>query len=168
MDAPPALKIRAARPGDAEAIAELQSLPGVRFGTLRLPYPRPETVRRRLEAMDEGSHELLAFAGEALVGMAGLQRYAGRRGHVGSIGMAVHDDWTGRGVGSRLLGELIDIADGWLGLKRVELTVYVDNAAAVAVYRKFGFAVEGRHRAYALRDGVFVDAYAMARLNGGG
>ncbi len=166
MDTPPALTIRAARPGDAEAIAELQSLPGVRFGTLRLPYPKPEVVRRWLENMPDAHHTLLAVAGGVLVGIAGLDRYSGRRGHVGSIGMGVHDDWTGRGVGRRLLGELVDLADGWLGLKRIELTVYTDNAPAIALYRSFGFAVEGTHRGYALRDGVYVDAYAMARLNG--
>jgi putative acetyltransferase len=46
----------------------------------------------------------------------------------------------------------------------VELVVYADNAAGVALYEKFGFEVEGTHRRYAFRDGEYVDAYAMARL----
>ena len=50
-------------------------------------------------------------------------------------------------------------------LLRLELTVYTDNAAALRLYRKFGFDIEGTHRGFALRDGVFVDAYAMARLH---
>jgi putative acetyltransferase len=45
------------------------------------------------------------------------------------------------------------------------LTVYTDNAGAIALYRKFGFVDEGVHRAFALRDGVYVDALAMARLH---
>ena len=32
------------------------------------------------------------------------------------------------------------------------------------LYRKFGFEIEGTHKAYALRDGRYVDTYAMARL----
>ena len=40
-----------------------------------------------------------------------------------------------------------------------------DDAAAIALYRKFGFEMEGRHRGYALRDGRYVDAFAMARLH---
>ena len=60
---------------------------------------------------------------------------------------------------------LCDYADRWMGVLRIELTVYVDNAAAIALYRKFGFETEGRHRGYALRDGRYVDALAMARLH---
>ena len=45
------------------------------------------------------------------------------------------------------------------------LTVYTDNARAIALYEKAGFAHEGTHRAYALRAGRFVDAHAMARLH---
>jgi putative acetyltransferase len=33
----------------------------------------------------------------------------------------------------------------------------------VALYRKFGFDVEGTARRYALRDGALVDAFMMAR-----
>ena len=48
----------------------------------------------------------------------------------------------------------------------IELTVYVDNAPAVAVYQKLGFEIEGTGRKYALRNGEYVDAYFMARLKG--
>ena len=52
-----------------------------------------------------------------------------------------------------------------LTLASEELTVFVDNAPAIALYRKFGFEVEGTHRAYAMRGGHFVDVLAMARLH---
>lgn len=78
--------------------------------------------------------------------------------------MGVAVAWQGKGVGSRLLGELLDIADNWMNLRRVELTVYTDNAPALALYRKFGFETEGEMRDYAVRDGRFVDVYSMARL----
>ena len=64
-----------------------------------------------------------------------------------------------------LFESLCDLADRWLGVLRVELTVYADNHRAQSLYRRFGFVEEGRHRAFALRDGEYVDALAMARLN---
>ncbi|HEX4946421.1 MAG TPA: GNAT family N-acetyltransferase, partial [Blastocatellia bacterium] len=47
---------------------------------------------------------------------------------------------------------------------RMELTVYTDNAAAIALYQKFGFEIEGTQRKAAFRDGVFVDTFLMARV----
>jgi hypothetical protein len=61
----------------------------------------------------------------------------------------------------------IDIADNWLNYHRLRLEVYTDNAAALALYRKFGFEVEGTLRQDAFRDGRYVDAYAMGRLRPG-
>jgi hypothetical protein len=57
-----------------------------------------------------------------------------------------------------------ELADGWLNVFRLEPTVFTDNRAAIALYRKFGFEMEGTHRAYALRAGRYVDAHAMARV----
>ena len=71
----------------------------------------------------------------------------------------------GQGVGTALMQAMCDYADRWLGLLRLELTVYVDNAAAIKLYRKFGFEIEGRFRGYAMRDGHLVDAFSMARIH---
>ena len=60
---------------------------------------------------------------------------------------------------------MCDCADRWMGVLRLELIVYADNDGAIALYRNFGFEVEGRHRGYALRDGRYVDAFSMARLH---
>jgi len=61
----------------------------------------------------------------------------------------------------------VAIADDWLDLQRIELTVFVDNDRAIALYEKSGFVSEGRFKNYAFRDGHYVDAYAMARLKSG-
>ena len=163
---PSGVLIRAARPHDAEAIAELVNLPGFRWGTMRLPHHSPEEVRSWMDKGTPGGVDLVAVLDGRVVGQAGLHRFVGRRAHAGGIGMGVHDAWTGRGIGAALLSALVDIADRWLGLRRLELTVYTDNAPAVALYRRFGFEVEGTHRAFALRGGQYADAHAMARLGG--
>jgi putative acetyltransferase len=156
--------LRAVQPKDADGVADLVNLPGFRWGTLRLPYQTPEQVGRWIEKAGPDMVSLVAVAGGRIIGSAALDRKAGRRAHVGGIGMGVHDAWTGRGVGSALLAALLETADQWLGLRRVELTVWTDNPAALALYRRFGFVVEGTHRQYGFRDGVYVDSHAMARL----
>jgi putative acetyltransferase len=81
------------------------------------------------------------------------------------LGISVVPQAQGQGVGSALMQAMCDYAERWMGVLRIELTVYTDNAPAIALYRKFGFVVEGCHRGYALRDGRYVDAFAMARLH---
>ena len=158
--------VRRAEPRDAEALCATFSAPQAMAGTLQLPLPSVEVWRKRIADTPAEDYFLVAEAGGEVVGNAGLHVAAKspRRRHAGYIGMSVRDDWHGKGVGSALMAAMIDIADNWLGYRRLELTVYTDNAAALALYRKFGFEIEGTLREYALRGGKYVDAYAMARL----
>ena len=158
-----ALVLRAIRSSDAEGVNALQNLPGFRFGTLRLPYQSLEETRTFIEHRAAGRVGIVALVEDRIVGTAGLERLDGRRNHAAHLGMGVHDDYAGRGIGTALLRALLDTADNWMNLKRLELTVFVDNAP-VALYERHGFTTEGTFRAYAFRDGVFVDAYAMARI----
>ena len=108
----------------------------------------------------------MACVEDEVVGSLGLETSPTRwrMRHVATIGMAVRDDWQGRGVGTALMEAALDLADNWLGTTRVELTVYTDNAAAIALYEKFGFEIEGTHRHYAFRNGAYADSYSMARI----
>jgi putative acetyltransferase len=77
----------------------------------------------------------------------------------------VGDDWQGKGIGTALMRAAIELVGKWLNLTRLELTVFTDNERAIALYRKFGFEIEGTLRKYAFRDGQFADVYTMARVN---
>jgi len=157
--------IRRAEPSDYEAVQRILAAPLARAGTLQLPYPSQELWRKRLAEFPDRDHMLLACVDGEPVGQAGLHHWANpRRSHAMWLGMAVRDDFAGKGIGSLLMRELCAIADGWLNVFRIELTVYTDNARAIALYRKFGFELEGTHKAYALRDGQYVDAHFMARI----
>lgn len=159
------IEIRASEPRDAEAIAEVFACPGVIAGTLQLPYQSVEKRREKLERQAADTFELVAELRDRVVGCLGLHlESASRRRHCGSIGMAVRDDFQGQGIGSALMHAAMNLADNWLGLHRIELSVYTDNVQAIHLYEKFAFAVEGTARQYALRGGVYVDAYMMARL----
>lgn len=161
---PANLVIRATCLQDAEGITALANLPGYRHGTLRMPFQTLEATRLGLANAARGSVGLVAECDGAIIGHASLAQHSGRRAHVGDIGMGVHDDWHGHGIGAALLAALIDVADNWFGLRRLELKAYTDNAAAIGLYQKFGFVIEGTLRADAMRDGVLVDSHAMARI----
>jgi L-phenylalanine/L-methionine N-acetyltransferase len=162
--------VRRAEVGDAAAIAKTFAASSAYAGTLQLPFPSASLWEKRLGANGSDDHVLVALVDGEIVGNAGLHpaSKSPRRRHAGTIGMAVRDDWHGRGVGTALMTAVVDLADNWIGYLRLELTAYTDNEAALALYRKFGFAIEGTARRYALRGGVLVDAYMMARHTGRG
>ncbi len=158
--------VRHAEPEDYEAMHRIMSSPKVAAGTLQLPLQSAEAWRKRLAEPPEGLFLLVACVDGEVIGNLGLETSPNRprMRHAGSLGMAVRDDWQGRGVGTALLGKALDLADNWLNLSRVELTVYTDNAAGIALYEKVGFVREGTHRRYAFREGEYADAYSMARI----
>ena len=165
-----AIVIRRPRPDDAAALTAIMGDIEILPGLLQLPYPTEATWRKRIEETPVGATtaELFVVAerGGVVVGNAGMHPIANvRRRHAAGIGMAVARDAQGQGVGTALMAALVDWADNWAQLLRLELTVFTDNAAGIALYRKFGFEVEGTQRAYALRAGVYVDALALARLH---
>jgi putative acetyltransferase len=165
-----AITIRRANPGDAAAYARIMGEADVYANLLQLPYADEESWRQRLtDSTAPGKPDLglVAELDGVVVGSAGLHPvgFAHRRRHAMMLGISVASEAQGKGVGRALMAALCDYADRWAGVLRIELTVFTDNERAIALYRKFGFAVEGTHRAYALRDGRYVDALFMARLH---
>ena len=165
-------RLRRAQASDAPAFARMMSDPAVFPQVLQMPYGNEERWRANLAEPAAGSppkldlHLVAEVAGE-VVASAGLHPVgvALRRRHAMGLGITVCAPWQGRGLGDALMVALLDYPDRWAGVLRVELTVYADNLRAQALYRRHGFVEEGRHRAFALRDGVYVDALAMARLH---
>lgn len=158
--------IRRAEPSDAAGIARTFQSRSAAAGTLQNPYPSIADWVERLNRDAASNYIFVALADDEVIGHAGLHGSKNaRRQHVWGLGISLREDWQGRGVGTRLMQTIIDLADNWLGALRLELTVYDDNARALALYRRFGFVEEGVHRAFALRDGQYVDAIAMARLH---
>lgn len=167
-----AITLRRATPQDAAAITRSMAEPEVHGNLMQLPYPSEEMWHKRLTDMasaSPGGVDLLLVAerdGQWL-GSAGLHPAgpALRRRHVAMLGISVARAHQGQGVGHVLMQGLIDYADRWAQVLRIELTVFADNARAVALYERCGFVHEGRARAYALRDGRYEDVLYMARLH---
>jgi putative acetyltransferase len=161
---PEGLMLRALRVADTEQFHAMLQLPGVVNGNPHMPYRTVASTREYLEKLAAPEIAIAAVIGDTLVGEAELTPLKGRRAHAASLGIGVHDAWQRRGIGQVLMAELIDLADNWLGLRRLELHVFTDNHPALALYRKFGFEIEVHQRGAVLRRGALIDCYFMARL----
>ncbi|RLA31966.1 MAG: GNAT family N-acetyltransferase [Gammaproteobacteria bacterium] len=162
------IDIRSCEPEDYLALKDIHAQPKAIWGTLQLPFPSAERWKKRLGERRDGAYWLVACVDSQAVGSLGLSTvtHSPRRRHVGELGMAIHDQWQGQGIGSALMGAAINLADLWLNLVRLELIVFTDNMPAIKLYKRAGFEVEGTFRKFAFRDGEYIDAYAMARLGG--
>lgn len=160
------IKIRRLEPGDGQAIHDIYSCRSVIMNTAQLPLPSAEQWKKWAADNKSQAHMLVAIVDERVVGYLSLNRYTkDRRTHAGHLLIVVHEDFQGRGVGSQLMISAIDISDNWLALLRIDLTVYTDNERAIALYRKFGFQLEGTQIASALRDGQFINEHIMGRIH---
>ena len=80
--------------------------------------------------------------------------------HVARMGMGVRKDFRRRGIG-RLLTEAVADKARRGGIEKIELGVYSSNRAAIALYQKAGFRIEGKRLRARLLDGVYDDVLIM-------
>jgi RimJ/RimL family protein N-acetyltransferase len=164
--------IREAIPSDAEQLVAyvnaLADEPDVYIalspGEFKLT---PDEEREFLEqyASSENSIFMVAeFKGE-IIGILNC-RGGSRKStqHTAVLGMSVSRAWRNEGVGSLLLEHVIQWARENPILSRIELNVFVDNAAAIHLYSKVGFHIEGQRRKSIFRGGKYHDDYLMALL----
>lgn len=159
-------QIRHLEAEDAEAIRDILNSMTTIHGSMRVPYPSLESTRERVKPK-EGVIKLVACHDETVVGFSELitNPDVPRHSHASEINMiAVHENWQCKGVGRALMEAMIDLADNWLNLRRVGLTVWKDNEHAIRLYEKCGFSVEGTMRDYVFRRGEYIDAILMSRL----
>jgi ribosomal protein S18 acetylase RimI-like enzyme len=132
-----------------------------------LEAPPPDRVRSFvLNGLRNGMAQFVAVDDGRVVGWCDVNPKTHETlRHSGVLGMGVAASHRGQGVGSALLCKTLEAAAAG-GIKRVELVVRADNAAAIRLYTAFGFEFEGRLRDYLVVDGRAYDALQMARLAG--
>jgi ribosomal protein S18 acetylase RimI-like enzyme len=118
-----------------------------------------------LGSIEKGNPIVFAMQGKVLVGWCDISRVSmGTAQHTGVLGMGVISQFRGQGIGSRLMEAALSAASK-ANMPRVELTVYVNNTAAIALYRKHGFVTEGEMRSFAIIQGEYVNGLKMARID---
>ncbi|OHV12930.1 GNAT family N-acetyltransferase [Kushneria phosphatilytica] len=163
--------IRRADAEDAEAVWQIVSHPEVHACTLQLPYTSLSRWQQRLARADQRGDCFLAACAPGqtgdVLGLIGVHQVADspRVAHVRTLGIGVHPNYAGRGIGSALLRSAIDLADNWLNVTRLSLGVYSHNQRAIALYERHGFVREGLSRGLAFGHGRYLDSIEMARLH---
>lgn len=83
----------------------------------------------------------------------------------GDFGILIGDrNAQGKGVGEFAVRTILNHAFADLNLHRVQLSVLAGNERARSLYKKVGFAEEGRARQAAFKDGAYADLIQMAIL----
>lgn len=162
---PESLIVRPPRKEDAEDLHNVYRHHLVARTTLQIPSQEITLSRRRIEQHPPGLYRLVAEVDGRVVGSISLhQAQHAAEKHAAGLGMGVHPDYWSQGIGSALMEAVLDLADNWLNISRVELDVNVDNPAGVHLYKKFGFEIEGTRRFHTYGDGRWTHSYFMARL----
>ena len=124
-------------------------------------FPLEQTRMFVAKNIEDNMPALFALDEHRVVGWADVRREErAAHQHRGVLGMGVHKDYRGRGIGRLLLEAALAKAKE-IGLIRVDLTVYAGNTAAISLYRKCGFVEEGRIVKGRFLDGQFDDVIQM-------
>jgi RimJ/RimL family protein N-acetyltransferase len=122
-----------------------------------------QSYAARLGGHDSHGFTFGAFRGDRLVGAVTCEHDARIKvQHIGHIiGMMVHTDEQGRGVGRALLDALIERANADAELHQLTLDVTAGNALAERLYERSGFVRYGTHQRAVRFDGQFFDKHYM-------
>lgn len=169
MENSPALAIRGPNSDDWVSLYALLNLPAVMVNLQELPYGSEDALRERLSGMAPNVHMLIAEAAlpsgrKRIVGAAWLDVQAKRRRHVGRLSMVIHPDYHNTKAAKGLVNAVLDLADNWLGLLRIQATIFADDKAVLDLYESAGFVREATLRRYALRLGRMSDGLILARV----
>ncbi len=107
---------------------------------------------------------LVAEENDDLIGFLTAERgFANKIKHSAYVVIGLLKSYRGKKTGTKLFEELTD----WTlknGITRLELTVMTHNEAAIGLYKKMGFKIEGLKEKSLIVDGKYVDEYYMAKI----
>jgi RimJ/RimL family protein N-acetyltransferase len=165
------ITIRDAIPGDAEGcIAHMMDIASetdtyVSYTPDEANVPVDKETERIKRDLAIGNLCLVGQAEGRIIAQLGcmVDRSFAITRHTAALGMSVDRNYRNQGIGTELMERAINWAKE-KGIVRLELEVYAENVAAIHLYEKFGFGIEGRKRMYAYQRGRYYDSYLMARL----
>jgi RimJ/RimL family protein N-acetyltransferase len=122
-----------------------------------------ESIARRLGGSGDDSFVFGAFDGPRLIGMTGFYReHRRKRRHKGWIwGVFVIAAYRRKGIARALIAAVLEEARGLPGLRKIHLTVSMDQEAARRLYSGLGFRSYGVEPEALNAGGRYVDEELM-------
>lgn len=160
--------IRAIYLGDVSAYHRLCCSHDVQKNVFSLCDISLSAIESYIKGLGDHDHLLVAEScgnGQSqLIGAASLHIRGQRRTrHSGYLTVMVHPSYRGRGVGRSLITHLLDLADNWLMVVRLDIDLASNNKAAVRLFTSRGFEVEGIRKLAAFDGHEYCDVLTMAR-----
>jgi len=162
------LTIREARLEDAEAILSVLKEVASEENLLLLDkgeYDIRLEKRHILSAKSSGKTLILVAEVDGKVVGVGEVKIGEfkKNSHTAELGLAITKEFRGLGVGKALIKEMLSYAEK-KGVEKVWLSVFSTNNAAIRLYQKFGFVVEGVRKKQFKINNTYVDELLMAKF----
>lgn len=155
---------------DAAVVEPLASLKEVADTTLRMPHPYPvgaaaEWIASHPAEWESGTAATFAIleGGEFRGGISLTLEPEHRRGE---LGYWIAPEHWGKGIATEAVVEMIRFGFEALGLTRIQAMHFTRNPSSGRVMVKAGMTLEGIHRAYYRKNGVFEDVARYAIVKG--
>jgi L-amino acid N-acyltransferase YncA len=153
--------VRDLRPGDWPEVARIYA-EGIATGdaTFEIEVPSWEAW----DAAHLPGHRFVAERGGRVIGWIALAPVSTRRCYAGvaEVSVYVAEDARGEGVGSELLATAIASSERD-GIWTLQTSVFPENAASLALLRRFGFRTVGTRERIGRLDGSWRDTVLVER-----
>lgn len=107
----------------------------------------------------------VALDSKEVIGTASLHASSQSKiAHIAELGIVIHKDYWGIGLGSILMEELLDWAETSNQIMRIELKVQEQNDRARKLYEKFGFIEEALMKRGMKVNEEFQSVYLMSKM----
>jgi len=135
-----------------------------------VPPATDELLTRRTAVLRLGLPYLVATLEDAVVGYSYATSYRARPAYQHTVEDSVYvaDGLGRRGIGAMLLGALIERCESGPWRQMLAVIGDSDNAASIALHRRFGFQPVGTLKSVGFKLGRWVDTVLMQRVLGEG
>lgn len=166
------IRIRKAKLGDEKGIAEMvkESIKDRSWSHIGdnkpLSRERIKRIRNELSLKRPDTFRFVAIdtQNKKLVGVASFTVRRGRLSHRVKVFWAVHVNYFGRGIGTKIVRKMLSEAKN-MGFVRADTEITVNNTSSIKLAKRLGFKIEGRKKKGVRMDnGKYVDTYVIGKV----